>query len=135
MYQESRVRQLREKPMGELFGELSREMSGLVRDEVELAKVEMTEKAKKAGIGAGIIAGGAVVALGAFGALTAFFIMVLGLVMATWLAALIVFVVYAAIAAVLVMVGRNRLQRATPPVPQETVETLREDVQWAKRQV
>jgi hypothetical protein len=135
MYSENRVRQLREKPMGELFGDLSREMSGLVKDEIELAKVEMTAKAKEAGIGIGIIAGGAVVALAAFGVLTAFFVLILGQVMATWLAALLVFVVYSAIAGALVMVGRNRLKKATPPVPEATVQTLREDVDWAKRQV
>jgi hypothetical protein len=135
MYQESRVRDLRERSFGELLGELSSQTTQLVRDEIELARVEMTDKAKEAGTGIGIIAAGGAVALLALGVLTAFFVLVLDEVMQTWLAALIVFAVYAAIATVLFFIGRARLRQASPPVPEETVETLREDVRWAKRQL
>jgi hypothetical protein len=135
MYQESRVRELRERSFGELLGDLSSQTSQLIRDEFELARVEMTEKAKEAGTGIGILAAGGAVALLALGVLTAFFVLVLAEVMPSWLAALIVFAVYAAIAAVLFFVGRARLREASPPVPEETVQTLRDDVRWAKRQL
>jgi hypothetical protein len=135
MYQESRVRELRERSFGDLLGDLSSQTSQLIRDEFELARVEMTEKAKEAGTGIGILAAGGAVALLALGVLTAFFVLVLAEVMPSWLAALIVFAVYAAIAAVLFFVGRARLREASPPVPEETVQTLRDDVRWAKRQL
>ena len=72
------------------------------------------------------------VALLAAGALTACIILLLDEVMAAWLAALIVAVVYGAVAAVLGLRGRQRVQAATPPVPEQTVDTVKEDVEWAK---
>jgi hypothetical protein len=75
-----------------------------------------------------------VIGLGAMGALTACFILALAAVMPSWLAALIVAVVYGAVAAILALQGRNRIKQATPPVPEQTIETLKEDVQWAKTQ-
>jgi MFS family permease len=135
MYQENRVRDLRERSFGELLGELSSQTSQLIRDEIQLARVEMTEKAKETGTAVGIMAAGGAVALLALGVLSAFFVLVLDEVMPSWLAALIVFAVYAAIAAVLFFVGRARLREASPPTPEETVQTLRDDVRWAKRQL
>lgn len=135
MYQESRIRDLRERSFGELLGDLSSQTSQLVRDEIELAKVETTEKAKAYGTAAGIMAAGGAVALLASGVLSAFFVLALAEVMPAWLAALIVFAVYAGIAVVLFFVGRDRMREAAPPVPEETVQTLREDVWWAKRQL
>jgi hypothetical protein len=123
---------LRERPVGDLVKQLADQTSTLVRQEMDLAKAEMTQKAKVAGQGAGLIGAGAVVGLLAAGALTAFLIMLLDGALANWLAALIVGVVLAAIAAVLGLQGRNRIQRATPPAPQQTVETVKEDVAWAK---
>ena len=82
-------------------------------------------------MGAGFIGGGALFGLGAFGALTTMFIALLGLAMETWIAALIVAVVYGAIAGVLALRGKNKIQEATPPAEQ-TVETLKEDARWAK---
>ena len=99
---------------------------------MDLAKAEMTQKAKVAGKGAGLLSAAAVVGLLAAGALTAFLIMLLDGALANWLAALIVGIVLAAVAAVLGLQGRNRIQRATPPAPQQTVETVKEDVAWAK---
>jgi len=124
-----------EKSMGELFKELSQEMSTLVRQEMELLKTEMTQKGKEAGKGAGILGAGAVVGLLAAGAFTAFVIALLDTFMATWLAALIVTVVYAVVAAVLAQRGKDKVQQAAPPVPQQTVETLKEDAEWAKTQM
>jgi len=123
---------LRERPAGELLKELSQQTGTLVRQEVDLAKAEVTQKARELGAGAGLVVGGAVVALLAFGALTACLIALLDTAMATWLAALIVAIVYAAIAAALAIAGRGRIRKAAPPAPEQTIETVKEDVQWAK---
>jgi Putative Actinobacterial Holin-X, holin superfamily III len=123
---------LRDQPISELVKDLASETSTLVRQEIDLAKAEMTDRGKRAGKGVGMLAAGAVVALLAFGALTAGLIAALDLAMPTWLAALIVTVVYGAIAAVLVQIGRKQVQEAAPPVPEETIESVKEDVQWAK---
>lgn len=120
---------------GDLVRRLSDDASTLIRQEVELAKAELSEKAKQAGIGAGMFGGAGVVGLLATGALTACLILALAEFVAPWLAALIVTVVYGAIAAVLVLRGRKKVEEAGPPQPEQTVETLKEDVQWAKSQV
>jgi uncharacterized membrane protein YqjE len=124
--------ELRDQSIGELVKDLAGETSTLVRKEIDLAKAEMTERAKLAGKGAATLAGGAIAALLALGALTACLIAALDQAMPTWLAALIVAVVYAAIAGVLAQAGRKQVQEATPPVPEETIESVKEDVQWAK---
>ena len=124
--------ELRERPMGDLVKQLAGQTSTLVRQEVDLAKAELAEKGRIAGQGAGLFAGAAVVGLMAAGALTALLILALDTAMDSWLAALIVTVVLGAVAAVLALQGRNRIRAATPPVPQQTVETLKEDVEWAK---
>jgi MFS family permease len=125
---------LRDRPVGELVKQLADQTSTLVRQEIDLAKAELTEKGKEAGKGAGLFAGAAVIGLLAAGALTAFLIMLLDGALANWLSALIVGVVFAAIAGALASAGRNRMKRATPPVPEQTVETVKEDVEWAKTQ-
>jgi len=121
----------RERPLGELVKELSSQTSTLVRQEIELARAELQQKGKLAGKGAGMLAGAAVFALLAMGALTAGLVAVLSTAMATWIAALIVMVLWLIVAAVLAKAGQKSIQRATPPVPQ-TVETVKEDIQWAK---
>ena len=123
---------LRDRGMGELMKDLSGQVSTLVRQEVELAKAEMTEKGKKAGAGAGMLGGAAVAALCVLGALTAFLILVLATVLPAWAAALIVTVLWAAAAGVLALQGRNKLRQMGSPAPEKTVETVKEDVQWLK---
>jgi MFS family permease len=125
---------LRERPIGELLKQLSEETTTLVRKELDLAKAEMTEKAKDAGKGAGMFGAAGIIGFLALGALTAFFIMLLDGAVPNWAAALIVAAVYAAIAGVLALTGKNKVQDATPPKPEQTVETIKEDVQWAKTQ-
>lgn len=122
----------REKSIGELFKDLSAETSTLIRQEMALAKAELSEKGKEAGKGAGLFGGAGVVGLLAGGALTAAIIALLDKAMDTWLAALIVAVVYGAIAAVLALRGKQELQQAAPPVPEQTVDSVKEDVAWAK---
>jgi hypothetical protein len=124
--------ELRERPFGDLVKQLASQTSTLVRQEIDLAKAEMSQKAAIAGKGAGLLGGAAVTGLLAAGALTACLILVLSEVMDAWLAALIVAVVFAAVAAVLGLAGRNKVREATPAVPEQTVETVKEDVEWAK---
>ena len=126
--------ELREQPMGELFKQLSTDLSTLVRQELRLAQVEMTEKGKRAAVGAGFLGGAGIVSLLLLGSLTACIIAALAEGMDVWLAALIVTVVYGAIAGVLALTGKNRVAEATPVVPEQTVQTLKEDAQWAKTQ-
>jgi uncharacterized membrane protein YqjE len=122
----------RQQPVGELLKQLSQETSTLVRQELELAKAEMTEKGKRAGVGAGMLGGAGVSALLMLGALTATVIGLLDRAMVFWLAALIVTLIWAAIAGVLALRGRDQIQEATPPMPEQTQETVKEDVAWAK---
>ncbi len=123
------------RPMGELLKELSQETATLVHQEVELAKAELGEKAKKAGAGAAAFGVAGAIALAALGSLTAGLILALAAIVSAWLAALIVAVVYVVIAAALVQAGKKKMQRATPVVPEQTVESVKEDVQWAKTRV
>ena len=123
---------LRQRPTGELLKELSDQTTTLVRQEIELAKAELAVKGKKAGTGAGMFGGAGVVGFTAFLALTACIIAALDTAMPLWLAALIVAVVYGAVAGVLAMTGKQKVQEAGPPVPEETRDSVKEDVQWAK---
>jgi uncharacterized membrane protein YqjE len=123
---------LYDRPTGELLRELSQQTTDLVRQEIDLAKAELGEKGKRAGVGAGMFGGAGLFGIGAFAALTACIIAALDLAMPLWLAALIVTVVYAAIAGVLALQGKEKIKEAGPPVPEQTAESVKEDVQWAK---
>jgi len=123
---------MNERPIPELMKDLSEQTTTLVRQEIELAKAEMTAKGKQVGIGAGAFGGAAVVGLYAVGALTACLILALSLAVDAWLAALIVGVVYGAVAGVLALVGKNRTQAGAPPVPERAISSTKEDVEWAK---
>jgi Putative Actinobacterial Holin-X, holin superfamily III len=127
--------ELRDRPTGDLLKELSDHTTTLVRQELELAKAELGEKGKTAGLGAGMFGGAGVFGLGAFGALTACIIAALDAAMPLWLAALIPAVAYAAVAGVLALRGRDKVRAATPPVPEQATESVKEDVQWAKTRV
>ena len=124
---------LRDRPIGELMRELANETTTLVRQELELAKAEVAQKGKRAGVGAGMLGGAAVSALLALGALTAFLVMVLDAFMWAGLAALLVALLWGAIAGALALVGRKRLEEAGPPKPEQTVETIKEDIDVVKR--
>lgn len=127
-----RAEELHDRPIGELLKQLANETTTLVRQELDLAKAEMREKAGKAGPGVGMWGAAGVTALLALGSLTAFLILALDGAMPNWLAALIVGLVYAAVAGVLWMRGKQRVEEAGSPVPEKTIETVKEDVQWAK---
>jgi hypothetical protein len=125
---------LRERPFGELLKQLSEETTRLVHQEIELAKAELTQKGKQAGMGAGLFGAAGAIGLLALAALTTCFILALDAAMPAWLAALLVAVVYGVIAAVLAMQGRKKVKQAVPPVPEQTIETVKEDVEWVKNQ-
>jgi uncharacterized membrane protein YqjE len=118
--------------MAELVKQLSEQTSRLARQEVELAKAELTEKGKRAGLGAGMFGGAGIFGFYALGALTAAAILGLATAMKAWLAALIVTAVLAAIAGVLALAGKQKVEQATPPVPEQATESVKEDVEWAK---
>ena len=124
--------QLRDQSAGELVKKLAADMSVLFRKELELAKAEITEKGKKAGIGAGMFGAAGVVGFLALQTLTACVILGLATVIPAWSAALIVAAIYGVVAAAVAQRGKERLQEAAPPVPEQTVETIKEDVQWLK---
>lgn len=124
--------EMRHRSTSDLLGDLAREVGNLIREEFELAKAEMTEKARAAGLGAGLLAAAGVSALMMLGTLTALAVIALGYVMSLWLSALIVSVGWAVIAIALYYAGRSSLKEATPPAPEQTIDTLKEDVQWAK---
>jgi hypothetical protein len=122
----------RDRPTSELMRELTDQTSALVRKEIALAKVEITEKGKKAGVGAGMFGAAALFGAGAFAAITACAILALATFLDAWLAALIVAVVYLAIAGVLAMRGKKQVNEATPPLPQRAVDSTKEDLEWVK---
>jgi uncharacterized membrane protein YqjE len=124
--------ELRSHSTGELVKELSEQTTTLVRKELELAKAELSQKGKVAGEGAGMFGGAAVLALLAAGTLTTMILALLDKAMDLWVAALIVTLIYGAIAAVLALNGKDRVKKGMPPAPEQTVETVKEDVQWAK---
>jgi uncharacterized membrane protein YqjE len=123
----------RDRGIGELVKDLAGQTSTLVRQEIKLAQAEVTEKGKVAGRGAGMLAGAGVAALLMLGTLTAVLVVALDSPLPLWLAALIVTLLWGVVAAVLAQAGRKALRAATPPAPQ-TVETVKEDIQWAKTQ-
>ncbi len=125
---------LDDRPLPELMKTLADQTATLVRQEIDLAKAEFSEKGKKAGQGAGMFGGAGVVGFLALAALTAAAILGLATALPDWLAALIVGLVYAGVAGVLALQGRNKVQEAGPPIPEQTVDTVKEDVEWAKTQ-
>jgi hypothetical protein len=122
-------------PTGELVRRLSAQLSELVRRELELARTELTAKGKRAGAGAGLAGAGGVVALFGVGALVAAAVAGLATVVPVWLSALIVGIVLLVVAGVLALVGRSRLQKATPPVPEQAVRGVQEDVSAVRNAV
>ena len=121
--------------MGQLFKELSNDLSTLMRQELALAQAEMTEKGKRAGLGIGMLGGAGIVGFVASLALTATLIALLATTMKVWVAALIITGAYGIVAGLLALSGRKRVTQATPIQPEQTTETLQEDVQWAKTQL
>lgn len=123
-----------EKSTSDLLKDLSSELTTLIHQEVALAKTELAEKTKKVGVGAGMFGGAAVAGLLAAGALVAAAIAGLATALSVWLSALIVGVVLLAVAGAVALTGRNELAQGTPPIPEEAIESSKEDVEWLKTQ-
>jgi membrane protein len=121
-----------EASVSDLVKALSEQTARLARQEVELAKSELTVKGRRAGIGAGMFGGAGVLGLYALGALVATAILGLATAVTAWLAALIVAAVLAVVAGALALTGKSKVEQATPPVPEQATESVKEDVQWAK---
>lgn len=123
----------RDPSVGELFSRLSEQTSTLIRNEMALARAELKEKGKAAGVGAGMFGGAGALGFYALGALTACLILALATFLEGWIAALIVAAAYGAIAGVLALTGRKKVQQAGSPVPELAVESMKEDVEVAKQ--
>jgi len=124
--------ELRDHSTGDLVKQLSSQVSALVRQEVALAKVEMADKGKKAGVGLGMFGGAGVAALLGLGSLTAFLILVLHQAIPAWAAALVVTVIWGAVAGVLALQAREKVKEVGTPIPEQTTESVKEDVEWLK---
>jgi uncharacterized membrane protein YqjE len=121
-----------DRSVAELARQLSDQTVTLVRQELDLAKAEVTEKGKKAGLGAGMFSAAALVGIFALGALTACAILALATAVAGWLAALIVAAALGAVAGALALSGKRNVKRGIPPTPERTIESVKEDVQRTK---
>lgn len=125
---------LHERPIGEVASALTRDLSLLIRQELELAKAEMREKGRIALPGLGMMGAAGVVGLLAAGALTAFVILLLSLFLDEWLAALLTALALAGVAAALALAGKERVEEVGSPLPEQTIETMKEDAEWMKEQ-
>ena len=119
--------------LADLARQLSNQTTELVHHEVELAKAELRDKGKRAGIGAGMFGGAGALGLYALGALTAAIIAGIAEALPVWASALIVAALYGAIAGILALRGKKKVQQATPPLPEETVQSVKEDVRYTKQ--
>ena len=128
----ARFERAEDRPLGELVRDLSEQTSTLVRQELELARAELTRKGKIAGVGAGMFGAAGLFGVFAFAALTTAIIAALSLAFdSVWPAALIVAAVYGAVAGVLALTGRNKVQEATPPV-ERAPESIKQDIASVK---
>ena len=123
---------LRDRSTAELVKRLSQQASALVRQEIQLAKTQAREKTIEASTGFGALAAAALAGILALGALTAFLIIALDGAMPTWAAALCVTAMWAVVAAALALYGRQQLREMDTAVPEKTLETLKEDIQWLR---
>ena len=121
-----------DQPVAALLKDLSEQTSTLVRKELELARLEMTEKGKRAGVGVGMFGGAGAMGLYALGALVAAAILALATVISAWLAALVIAALCGAIAGGLALLGRAKVSQAGPPLPQQATESVKEDLRWTK---
>ncbi len=122
-----------DRSLADLTRQLSLQTTELVRHEVELAKAELRVKGKRAGHGAGMFGGAGALGVYALGALTAAIIAGIAEALPVWASALIVAALYGAVAGILALRGKRKVQQATPPLPEETVQSVKEDVRYTKQ--
>jgi len=118
--------------VADLVKQLTEQTTTLVRQELQLAQVEMKEKGKRVGLGVGLFGGAGVVALYGVGALIATIVLLLATFLESWIAALIVTVVLFATAGVLALSGRKQVGEGTPPMPEQATESTKRDVDEVK---
>lgn len=121
-----------ERPVAELVSQLSEQTATLVRQELQLAQIEMKEKGKRAGIGAGLFGGAGGLAFYGLGVLLAAIVLALATFMPAWVAALIVAVVLFAIAGGLALTGKKQVEQATPVAPEQAIDSAKRDVDEVK---
>jgi uncharacterized membrane protein YqjE len=121
-----------DRPMGELVQDLSRQTSTLIRQEMRLAQVELAEKGRHAGKGAGMFGGAGLVALYGVGALVAAAILGLATAIEPWIAAAAIGVVLLLIAGILALTGKKEFDEAGPPKPEQAIESVHQDVETVK---
>jgi uncharacterized membrane protein YqjE len=121
-----------QEPIGDLVKQLSEQTSTLVRKELQLAQLEMTEKGKRAGIGAGLFGGAGLIALFGAGTLIAAIVMLLATAIDAWLAGLIVAVALFAVAGIAALMGKKQVEQATPPAPEQAIQSTKRDVEEIK---
>jgi uncharacterized membrane protein YqjE len=126
---------LTDRPVGELIQRASQQTATLVRDEIRLAKLEVQEKVRSLGAGAGLLGAGAFIAIFGLGALVAAAILALATAVAAWLAAVLVAVGLFALAGVLALAGKGKLQAGAPPVPEAAIESTKHDVETIREHV
>jgi hypothetical protein len=131
----SPVRPATDQSTSELVQKASEQISRLVKDEIALAKAELTEKGKHAGIGVGLFGGGGVLALYGVGALFATLIIVLDLWLPLWAAALIITVVLFGSAGILALLGKKQVTQAVPPEPSAAIASAKADVDEVKHAI
>ena len=131
--QSSNGQSTQDQSAGELVKQLSEQTSTLVRQEMRLAQVELQEKGKRAGVGAGLFGAGGLVAFFAVAALIAAGVLALTTALDAWLAALIVGGALLAVAGVAALMGKKQVEQATPPAPEEAIESVKRDVDTVKR--
>ncbi|WP_340682899.1 phage holin family protein [Amycolatopsis coloradensis] len=135
MIEETHRKPSAEKSVGELVSDLSDEVKHLVRDEMRLAVFELQRKGKKMGFGAGLFGAAGVFALFGLATLIAAVVLALALVMPAWLAAVVTGAALLLIGGLSAVVGKKEVTNATPPVPEEAIEGVREDVDTVKQGV
>jgi len=121
-----------EVSVGELVSRASEQLTTLVRDEMRLAQTELAQKGRRSGVGLGLFGGAGAVAWFGAGALVAAVIFGLSLVVAPWLAAVIVGLALLLIASVLAIIGKREMSQATPVLPEESMQSVRRDVEAVK---
>jgi uncharacterized membrane protein YqjE len=126
------TQELSDRSVGDLVQRLSEQTATLVREELRLAQVELQQKGKRAGIGAGMFGGAGLVALYGVGALIAAAILLIATAVEPWIAAVIVGVVLLAVGGLLALTGKKQVDRATPPKPERAIESIQRDVEHVK---
>jgi membrane protein len=127
-----RMDELSDRSVGDLVQRLSEQTATLVREEMRLAQVELQQKGKRAGMGAGMFGGAGLVALYGVGGLVAAAILLIGTAVEPWIAALIVGLVMLAAGGLLALIGKKQVDRATPPKPERAIESVQKDVEHVK---